>query len=341
METCVACNGSGRLLREACPLCDGVIGWPDQDLGHVMAAGGVPTIARGGMPAEGISLLSWNLLSPDTIGLATKEGPHYSHLTDEERFWEHRWPKILEEIRIADATVVCLQEINKGLFDEIKEALAGFGYACVTHKKMQRNSLAIFFKPSFTKVWEVRPKIKGFEKTLAVGLEDAGRVIAVVICHIEGHPEKSSERLAQLEKTFAEIKDLPHQALIVAGDFNAPLVEEDGGGYTAVSSYMSRGSVPEGTTEWGHQVSVSSEPPKPHGYALESAYSPGPVFSIALRSGGPALIDHIWYCQSLELVGVRDVFFKGDFREEVLRHSLPSLRNPSDHLPLGVVLKWR
>merc|ERR1719223_650105 len=96
-------------------------------------------IPRGPMPADSLTILTWNLFSPDTIGVATKENPHYNHLSDEERFWEHRWPKILGEIRSADATVVCLQEINKGLFGDIKTALAALGYDVFTHKKMQRN----------------------------------------------------------------------------------------------------------------------------------------------------------------------------------------------------------
>lgn len=340
MAACLVCNGEGRLLWEACPLCDGVIGWPEEELGHVMGSKGVDTLPRGSMPIAGISFLSWNLFNPDTIGLATKENPHYNHLSDEERFWEHRWPKILGEIRVADAAVVCLQEINTGLFGEIKDALAALGYASATHKRMQRNSLAIFWKQRLTKVWEKQVKIKGFEKTLAVGLEDAGRVVAVVTCHLEGHPQKSCDRLSQLEKTLAEIKGLHHDALVIAGDFNAPLVEEDGRS-SAVTSYMSVGAIPQGTTEWGTDVVVPLGSIGHHGYELESAYSPGPAFSIALHGEGPALIDHMWFSHSLELTGVRDVFFKGGFRGNALQRGLPNDENPSDHLPLGAVLKWR
>lgn len=339
MAKCVVCNGSGRLLRSVCPLCDGVQGWPDQELGYVMGSDPATTFARGSMPAGGLSLFSWNLFNPDTVGLATKDNPHYNHLTDEERFWEHRWPKIMQEIRLADAAVVCLQEINKGLFGEMRDALVGLGYSSVSHKKMQRNSMAIFFKQGLAKVWEKNVRMKGFEKTVAVGLEYAGRVVAVVTCHLEGHPEKSLDRLAQLEATLSQIGDLPHEALIIAGDFNAPLVEVEGD--SAVSSFMSSGAVPDGTTEWGHQVEVPPGSLRHHGYALDSAYCPGPAASISLHGEAPALIDHIWFSRSLQLVGVRDVFFPGNFRDQVLMHGLPNIQNPSDHLPLGAVLRWR
>jgi len=67
---------------------------------------------------------------------------------------------------------VCLQEINTGHFEELKDALAALGYNAFTHKKMQRNSMAIFFKRRLLQVWEKHVKIKGFEKTLAIGLQD-------------------------------------------------------------------------------------------------------------------------------------------------------------------------
>lgn len=309
-------------------------------LGCVFRPDLVPTLARGPMPSDCLSILSWNLFNPDTIGLSTKDNPHYNHLTDKERFWEHRWPKILEEIQLADASVVCLQEINKDLYGEIKGALAALGYASVTHKKMQRNSLAIFFKEGLSKVWEKQVKIKGFEKTVAVGLKDGRHTVAVVTCHLEGHPEKAVDRLKQLEATFNEIEDLPHQALVVAGDFNAPLVED--GRYAAVASYMSVADVPAGTTEWGKEVLVDANTLRGHGYTFSSAYQSGNVFSISLHGEGPSLIDHIWYTsQSLELTAVRDAFFKGDFREKALQHGLPNGQNPSDHLPLGAVFKWK
>lgn len=339
MAKCRVCDGEGRLLQSVCPLCDGVIGWPEAETGFVMSSDPLATFARGPMLLDGFSVLCWNIFNPETVGVATRSNPHYNHLTDEERFWEHRWPKILDEIRIADAMVVCLQEISKGLFVEIKDALSALGYEVATHKKMQRNSLAIFFKETIPKVWEATVRIKGFEKTLAVGLKYGGRTIAVVTCHLEGHPEKSLERLEQLEKTFGEIQKLPHDAVVVAGDFNAPLAED--GRNTAVSSYMSCGEVVAGSREWGREILATDGTLRHHGYELSSAYVAGPAVSIALHGEGPSLIDQIWFSRDLEIVGVRDVFFDQHFRAEALMRGLPNERNPSDHLPLGAVLRWR
>jgi len=272
--------------------------------------------------------------------VADNTNPEYTHLSDEERFWEHRWPKILEEVKLANASVVCLQEIKQELFPEMKEAFGALGYEAVSHKKMQRNSLAVFFKQSkLVRVWEKNIRIKGFEKTLAVGLEYDGRTIAVVNCHLEGHPEKSLQRIEQLEKTLSEVKLLPHDAVLVVGDFNAALME--GPSTAAVSSYLSQGTVPPGTTENGFAVSVDPSL-KHHGFDLTSAYGPGPAVScIIVKQGPPALVDHIWFSHQLELIGVRDVFFDSEFRYEALLRGLPNLRNPSDHLPIGAVFRWR
>merc|ERR1712216_278478 len=99
------------------------------------------------------------------------------------------------------------------------------------------------------------------------------------------------------------------------------------------------GDVPVGTTEWGKEVCADADSWCHHGYTFSSAYQSESAFSISLHGEGPALIDHIWYTsQSLELSAVRDVCFHGDFQEKTLEHGLPTLQNPSDHLPLAVVL---
>mmetsp|Transcript_1394 Transcript_1394/g.3086 ORF Transcript_1394/g.3086 Transcript_1394/m.3086 type:complete len:340 (-) Transcript_1394:165-1184(-) len=338
MAKCRVCDGAGRLLHHICPLCDGVIGWPEHEPCDSMSFDLRATVDRGSVLPEGLSVLSWNVFNPDTIGLATMENRHYNHLLPEERFWEHRFPKIMQEIRAADAAVVCLQEINIRHYAEIKEAMAALGYNAFTHKKMQRNSLAIFFKQKFLQVWEKHVKVKGFEKSLAIGLRDGSHTLAVVTCHLEGHPEKASDRVAQLEKTFTEIEKLPHNALVIAGDFNAPLVE-DGWKNSAVTAYMCSGEVPTGTTEWGYAISLPATL-TPHGHVLASAYAPTAASSICLHGEGPALIDHIWFSSSLNLVGVRNVFFDKAFQADVFARGLPNLRNPSDHLPLGAVFHW-
>lgn len=339
MACCRVCNGSGCLLRSVCPLCDGIVQWPEREECYAVGPDPKLTFMRGPMPSEGFSLLSWNILNPDTIGLATKEGRHYSHLTDTERYWEHRWPKILDEIRVADATVVCLQEINKDLYGDIKDAMHGLGYSAVTHKKMQRNSLGIFYKQHLTKCWEAQVRTKGLEKSIAVGLHVGGRTIAVVTCHLEGRPDKALERLTQLEGALCGLQDLAHDDVVIAGDFNAPLAEH--GGLSAVSSYLAAGAVATGTTEWGEEVDVPIDTLKPHGCMLSNVYTNGPAVSVALHNSDPALIDNIWFSDGMELIGVRDVFLGPSFRAEVFARGLPTEQNPSDHLPLGAVFRLR
>jgi len=186
--------------------------------------------------------------------------------------------------------------------------------------------------------------VKGFEKTLAVGLRCGQCVLAVITCQLEGEPKQAKDRVERLDKTFNQIHSMPHDAVVIAGDFNAPLVEP-GWRNSAVSSYMRTGRVPLGTSEWGLETS----PPKisaGHGYAFQPVYSGG-TFTRSKRSCGGSsctcgtlMVDQIWFSMHLRLTCARDFFFDQDFQEEAAVQGLPNPKNPSDHLPLGASFQW-
>merc|ERR1712008_80236 len=104
-----------------------------------------------------------------------------------------------------------------------------------------------------------------------------------------------------------------------------------------VTAYMSTGRVPTDITEWALEGDSSVEP---HGYDLTSAY-PGTAVSWILHGEGACLIDQMWFSDALELVGYRDVFINEQFRCDALTRGLPTAQNPSDHLPLGAVFRWK
>merc|ERR1712137_1092020 len=119
-------------------------------------------------------------------------------------------------------------------------------------------------------------------------------------------------------------------AVVVAGDFNAPLVENSSR-CSAVTSYMATGRVAPHTTEWGHAIATDVQH---HGHEFYSAY-PASATSCCLHGEGPCLIDHMWFSRDLKLTGTRDVFLNKEFRERALCRGLPNEENPSDLLPLG------
>lgn len=170
---------------------------------------------------------------------------------------------------------------------------------------------------------------------LAIGLECGEYVLAVVTCQLEGEPSMAAERVARLEKTFGDICELPHDALVVAGDFNAPLVE-NGWRNSALSSFMRMGMVPCGTTEWQLEVAPFMSQVS-HRYASEPVYCL--PFGQAIRHMD--MVDNIWHSDGLCLTSVRDPFFDQAFRTNAFAHGLPNLQNPSDHLPLGASFLWR
>jgi len=190
-----------------------------------------------------------------------------------------------------------------------------------------------------------------------------------VNCHLEGAPLKSAQRVTQLSTTLQELQAKhSHQGLVVCGDFNSPL------GASASSAFLSFGSVPEGVFEWGHPVPRDVCEVKPHGYAdakLQSAleypaptpttsptstpttssseaaasfYSTGKHFTFCTRPGHTVDgLDQIWYSSSsLEVVAVRALFRSSEERVHMATVTgCPCAENPSDHVPVAAVFKWR
>ncbi|CAL1147194.1 unnamed protein product [Cladocopium goreaui] len=127
-------------------------------------------------------------------------------------------------------------------------------------------------------------------------------------------------------------------ALVLAGDMNAPLIS------SAVASYLSFGAVVPGVSEFGMLVDVGKICAESgHPYSMTSAYTPDPnEFSFTLRgaAGHCHMLDQIWFdstrshCQ-----GLRNLFRSDEHKLAVLNRGLPHAEDPSDHLPVGVILK--
>lgn len=185
-------------------------------------------------------------------------------------------------------------------------------------------------------------------RTLTTVLEDTlGRAVAVVNCHLEGHPDKSVARVRQLEHALAElsrgaggVSGSAHQALVLCGDFNSPLQN------SACTTYLGRGSVPAAPAikEWGHRIVPAEASAIPgHRYTLHPAHG-RPSAKDFTFSGSPgrvaAGLDQVWHSSSLACVAVRALFRSEAHRLELLRRGLPCAANPSDHIPVGAILAW-
>jgi len=168
--------------------------------------------------------------------------------------------------------------------------------------------------------------------------DTAGRCVAVLNCHLEGSPQESAQRVKQLQTGLKQLGMVRHQAVIVAGDFNCDLRS------SASAAYLAFGSVPAGVLEWGREVPAAASEVPGHGYSLSSAY--GAVltdeFSFTLYGSSVWFLDQLWFTPgALRLLATRSCFSGVEHRNAIMASGLPSVVEPSDHLPIAAAFSWR
>eukprot|EP00434_Breviolum_minutum_P025449 symbB.v1.2.022488.t1/scaffold1997.1/size93120/1 len=295
--------------------------------------------------ASEVSLISWNVLAPCYVASSAR---HHAHVQPSALDWAHRSDLILEELIEADADLVLLQEVAYEQLEELEARLASLGYSCVMQRPKKKGvksedhptGNASFFKAErFELCWEEHRS-----RILLLDLRDKWNNLEICVAnaHLEGDPRQPMARVSQVKSALQEASRRggpSAHALVLAGDLNAPLIS------SAVASYLSFGAVLPGVSEFGMLVDVEREMSREsgHPYSMTSAYAPDPMeFSFTLRgsAGQCHMLDQIWFdstrcqCQAL-----RNLFRSEEHKMAVLGHGLPNLEDPSDHLPIGVILK--
>ena len=70
-----------------------------------------------------LSLVSWNLLAP-----AYASPTKYSYASRSDLSWPRRQARIVERLAEIDADVVCLQEVQTALWEELLGCMQSLGY---------------------------------------------------------------------------------------------------------------------------------------------------------------------------------------------------------------------
>ncbi|CAE6947608.1 CCR4 [Symbiodinium sp. CCMP2456] len=290
--------------------------------------------------SQDFSILSWNILAPC---FAAGSG-HYLHVPAAAMEWEARSDLVVEELIEASPDVIALQEVMYELYEaDLQPRLASLGYVGTMQQRSRKDDHqtgnATFFRESrFGIGWEAHRS-----RVLLLGLRDlqSGAEICVANAHLEGNPRKPMDRVSQVRSALLDASKHggpQRHGLILCGDFNAPLIS------SAVASFLCFGQVLPGVQEFGYVVDVPSKVSETgHPYAMQSAYTPDPdEFSFTLRgAAGPChMLDHVWYdAARVQCQAVREVFRSPEHREAVLARGLPNEADPSDHLPVGAVLR--
>eukprot|EP01045_Picozoa_sp_COSAG04_P024111 COSAG04_NODE_2966_length_3337_cov_173.410130_4_plen_342_part_00 len=175
--------------------------------------------------------------------------------------------------------------------------------------------------------------------------------LAVVNVHLEGEHTAALTRVKQLQGVLKELRGKhEHHGLVVAGDFNTELQS------SACASYLAFDRVLPGTWDMGHPVPQTASELEGHGYeSLASVYEPSSVGEAAWTAplecerftfcGTPMRpvdgLDQIWHStRRLGCVARRALFTSEAQRLSILQSGLPTLENPSDHVPIGAAFRW-
>jgi hypothetical protein len=238
----------------------------------------------------GFSLLSYNVLLPNSTSATSAASPAASGLDEGEpgwwvfkyynptvpdacREWPHRKALLRSGLLAARADIICLQETVAGTFATDWDFLDG--YSSALHRKGDIRCATFWRRDRFALVGEPQHPDRTLLTSLA-SIADPGRVVQVINCHLKAGADAArrlrqvTEALEQARKTRASGEG----ALVLAGDFNS---DPEG---TAVEQLLREGVVEPGFREaaFGDQPLTSKprrQPFGPFADAYEQAYGRG------------------------------------------------------------------
>ncbi|XP_034018516.1 protein angel homolog 2 isoform X2 [Thalassophryne amazonica] len=190
------------------------------------------------------SVLCYNILSQD---LLEDNLSLYWHCDPAILAWEYRLPRLLAEIQLYDADILCLQEVQEDHYEkQIKPALQAQGYQCEYKKRTGRkpDGCAIVFKSSRFSLLSSNPveyfrsgdrllnrdnvgQIVLLQPAGIAGHRDLPSFICVANTHLLFNPRRGDVKLAQLAILLAEISRLTglpagsHNPVVICGDLNS------------------------------------------------------------------------------------------------------------------------
>jgi len=241
----------------------------------------------------------------------------YPHTPDTWLTPEVRHPAVAAQLAASDADILCLQEVEAGMFALLQERLAPAGYQGALARKggNKPDGCATFWRGGFTLESQQRLEYKDARAGRAASghiaqislLHDGKRRLGVANTHLKWDPPKQAPEvqygLAQISELIAAIAAQipPCDAWILCGDFNvtpdAPLIAALGGaGY----------------------------------FHAHAAY---PRAHTAAPNRAPRVIDYLFHSAALAAAPIPPPPIRGDT-------PLPGPDHPSDHLALAARFDW-
>lgn len=369
----------GYRLKLHCTPKDGERSGPAKELvsaGAVEAGPGVCTfdnrhaytIKEAEWPA--VRVVSYNILADVYAQTELSKTVLYPYCAPYALQLDYRQNLIKKELAGYNADIICLQEVDKGVFvDSLTPALDAFGLDGVFRiKDKQHEGLATFYRrskfkllsrhdivltealtsdPIYSTLLErvsansaLKDKILKRSTVLQVSvLEDLnkpGRKVCVANTHLYWHPKGGNVRLVQIGVALQHLTRVisevtPGAPLVFCGDFNSSP-------NSGVFQLLTEALVPQQHADWS-----SSGPDESCGMELLSAFPPllsacsQPAYTNYV-GGFHGCLDYIFI--QPDSMQVEQVIPLPSHQEVTTYEALPSVAHPSDHIALICDLRW-
>lgn len=369
----------GCRFKLICTPKDGSRSGPAKELvsaGAVEAGPGVCTFdnrhaytARGA-ESGAVRVVSYNILADVYAQTDLSKTVLYPYCAPYALQLDYRQNLIKKELAGYNADVVCLQEVDKGVFvDSLVPALDAFGLDGVFRiKEKQHEGLATFYRrskfrllsrhdimlsealtsdPAHSELLEklsangvLKDRILQRSTSLQVSvLEDVGkpgRKVCVANTHLYWHPKGGNVRLVQMGVALQHLRRVigdvaPEAPLLLCGDFNST---PDSG----VFQLLSQAVVPQHHADWS-----SSGPEESCSMDLVSGFPPllsacGQPSYTNYVGGFHGCLDYVFI--QPDSMQVEQVIPLPSHQEVTTYQALPSVAHPSDHIALVCDLRW-
>ncbi|KAK9529595.1 hypothetical protein VZT92_013676 [Zoarces viviparus] len=283
---------------------------------------------------------------------------------------DYRQNLIKKELAGYNADIVCLQEVDKGVFsDSLTPALDAFGLDGVFRiKEKQHEGLATFYRRSKFQLLsqhdivlsealtsdpihstllesvsansglkgKILKRSTAMQVSVLEDLKKPGRKVCVANTHLYWHPKGGNVRLVQMGVALQHLSHVinevaPGAPLLFCGDFNSSP-------NSGVFQLLSETAVPLQHADWS-----SSGPEESCGMELLSTFPPllsacsQPAYTNYV-GGFHGCLDYIFI--QPDSMQVEQVIPLPTHQEVTTYEALPSVAHPSDHIALICDLRW-
>ena len=280
--------------------------------------------------SHNVGVVTWNLLAPQYA-----VAPKYPHHNKDYLDWSYRQSLIVEILQQSPTNdIICLQEVQVDMWDDLQAAFNNT-YTTILQQGQHPVVCAILVRQNH---WNVLHTESRSRALLCILEHRASGVPWYVACvHLEAGADKDETRWNQLKSLLQRVqyhqneRQQPMGPLVITGDFNLWQSASH-----PIYQVLATGRIPQ-VLPWDTQRIWLESPPWTQLLPLVDvqASQQQPTFA------GGSILDYIWVSPDMEVASrwkhghVVRRRADGTYPPQLW----PSQVVPSDHVPIGVMLK--